>query len=104
MPKKGIADRGDLSGGKNNGFAAVEHDTTLDMPEHGTGKNTPLDIASLAHQIIRRVAMADPLDILFDDRPFIEIRCHIMGCGPDQFYAAPMGLVIGFGALETGKK
>ena len=30
------------------------------------------DIAALAHQIFRRIAMADALDVLVDDRPFVE--------------------------------
>ncbi len=41
------------------------------MKTNRASKNDALDIAPLAHQILHRIAMADPNDILFDDRPFI---------------------------------
>ena len=41
------------------------------MP-HRARQHAALDIASLADQIVGRIAMADTLDVLVDDRAFIE--------------------------------
>ena len=43
------------------------------MMAHGARQHAALDVAALAHQIFRRVAMADALDVLVDDRAFVEI-------------------------------
>ena len=47
------------------------------------------------------VGMTDRLDILVDDGPFIEVRCHIVRGCPDHLHAARMRLVIGLGPFET---
>ena len=39
----------------------------------GAGEHAALDVAPLAHQVLWRVAVADALDILFDDRALVEI-------------------------------
>ena len=70
------------------------------MPQ-GPRQHPPFDVAALAHQVFRRIARADALDILLDDRAFVEIGCDVMGGGADQFDAARMRLVIGFGPLEA---
>jgi len=53
-----------------------------------------LDIAALADEILGRIAMADALDILVDDRAFIERAGDVMGGGADQLDAALMGLMV----------
>ena len=42
--------------------------------------------------------------ILFDDRPFVEICCHVMGRCPNDFDASCEGLVIGSSAFEAWLK
>ena len=48
--------------------------------------------------------MAYPLDVLLDDRSFIERGGDVVRCRADQLHAALMRLVIGFGAFEAGQK
>src|SRR6185312_3384014 len=74
------------------------------MMAHGARQHAALDIAALANEIFRRVAMADALDVLVDDRPFVEIAGDVMRGGPDQFDAALMRLMIWPRALEARKK
>jgi hypothetical protein len=71
---------------------------------HRARQHAAFDIAALAHQIFRRIAMADALDVLVDDRPLIERAGHVMRGGADQFDAALMGLMIGPCALEARQK
>src|SRR6201992_1308563 len=71
------------------------------MMAHRARQHAALDIASLADEILGRIAVGDVLDILIDDRAFVEITGHVMSGGADQLDAALMRLVIGARALET---
>ena len=42
------------------------------MMTHGARQHAAFDIAALANEIFGRIAMADALDILVDDRTLIE--------------------------------
>ncbi len=71
------------------------------MVTHGAGKHPALDIAPLADEIFGRIAMADPLDVLIDDRPFVQRAGDVMRRRADEFDAARMGLMIRPRALEA---
>jgi len=71
------------------------------MIAHRARQHAALDVAALANQIVGRIAMADALDVLVDDRPLIKRAGDVMGGGADQFDAALMRLVIGPRALEA---
>ena len=58
------------------------------------GQHAALDIAALARKIFRRIAMADALDVLVDDRALIEVARHIVCGRTDQFDAALFRLLI----------
>jgi hypothetical protein len=45
--------------------------------------------------------VADALDVLVDDRPFVEVAGDVMRGGADQFDATLMRLVVGTRALEA---
>src|SRR3546814_14618936 len=62
------------------------------------------DVPSLADEIVRGVVMADPLDILFDDRAFVQIGGDIMGGRADHLDATRVGLMIGLCPLEAGEE
>ncbi len=62
------------------------------------------NVTSLADKIVRPILMRDTLDVLLDDRTFIEVGGDVVRRGPDQFDAAAMGLVIRPRTLESGKK
>ena len=44
------------------------------------------------------------LDVLLDDRPFIQILGHVVGGCADELDAAVVGLLVGAGALEGGQE
>lgn len=62
-----------------------------------------LDIAALA-QVFGRIAVADALDVLVDDRALVEVARHVMRGGADQLDAALMRLMVGARTLEPGRK
>jgi hypothetical protein len=67
-------------------------------------QHAALDIAALADEIIRRIAMADALDVLVDDRAFIERGGDVMRGGADQFDATLMRLMVGPRAFKARQK
>ena len=71
---------------------------------HRPRQHAAFDIAALADQVVGRVAVADALDVLLDDRPFVEVGGDIMRGGADQLDAALMGLVVRLRALEARQK
>src|SRR6185312_5205806 len=85
-------------------LTSVQQHTVLERPAHGARQHAALDVAALADQRRRGVAMADALDVLFDDRPLVQIGGHEVGGGADQLHAAGVRLVIGPGALEPGQE
>ena len=58
---------------EHHGLAAVEDDAILEMIAHRARQHAAFDVAALADEIFRRVAMADALDVLVDDRAFVEV-------------------------------
>src|ERR1700748_205643 len=78
---------------KHHGLAAVADDAVFEMMAHCARQHPAFDVASLADEVFGRVAMADALDVLVDDRAFVERAGNVMGGGANQFDAALMGLV-----------
>ena len=74
------------------------------MVPDGAGQNHLFQIPTLAHQILDRIGVADPDDVLGNDRPGVEIRSHIVAGGADDFDPPLKGGVIGFGAGEGGEE
>src|SRR3954471_14360559 len=89
---------------EHHGLAAVEDHTVLQMIAYRPRQHAAFDVAALAHEIFRRIAMADALDVLIDDRTLIECAGDVMGGSADQLDAALMGLVVGTRALEARQK
>lgn len=56
----------------------------LQMRSYGSGEHDFFHIFSAAHQIFHRIAMGYPNDILFDDRPLIQIFRDVMAGGSDD--------------------
>src|SRR5260370_15292028 len=89
---------------EHHGLAAVEDDAILQVVADRARQHTALDITALASEIVGRIAMADALDVLIDDRTFIEVASDVMRGGADQLDAALVRLVIRPRALETRQK
>ena len=81
--------------------AAIEEDAIVEVMAHSLGQHAPLNVAAPADQILRRVPVGNRLHVLGDDRPLVEVRCHVMRRGANHLHAARMGLVIGPRALEA---
>src|ERR1700759_5032889 len=86
---------------EHHGLAAVEDDAILQMMAHRARQHAALDIAALADEVFGRIAVTDALDVLIDDRAFIEGTGDVMRGGADQFDAALMRLMVGPRALEA---
>src|SRR6202012_851820 len=84
-----------------DGLAAIEDHAILQVTPHGPRQHAALDVAALAHEIVRRIAMADALDVLVDDRALVEVAGDVMRGGTDQLDAALMRLMIGPRTLEA---
>src|ERR1700686_5449040 len=93
--------RPDPSIREHHGLAAVEDDAVRQVIADRARQHPALDVAALAHEIVGRIAMADALDVLVDDRALVEVAGDVMRGGADQLDAALMRLVIGARALES---
>src|SRR4029453_16691431 len=89
---------------EDNGSLAVEQDSFVEVPSYRAGEDATLDVAPFADQVRGRMRMRDVLDVLGDDRPFIEIAGHVMRRRADHLHASRMRLMIGLRALETRQK
>jgi hypothetical protein len=65
---------------------------------NGARKDDALYVAPFADQILHGVAVADANDILFDDRPFIEIRRDIVTGRANEFHTSLIRLRVGIRA------
>ena len=89
---------------EHHGLAVVQEHP---VPEHvgdGAGEDAALDVAPLAHQILGRVAVADALDILFDDRALVEIGGDEVRRRSDQLNAPRVRLMIRPRPFEPGQE
>src|SRR6476620_5149980 len=89
---------------EHHGLAAVEDHAVLQMIAYRACQHAALDVATLASEIVWRIAVADALDVLIDDRALIEIAGDVMRGGADQLDAALVRLVIRPRALESRQK
>jgi len=80
---------------------AVHERPPFEVKSDGAGEHTALDVTALADEILGAVLMADPLDVLLDDRALIEIGGDVVRRRADQLDAAGVRLVVGLGALEA---
>ena len=71
------------------------------MPGNGGRQGEFFHVASFADEIAHRVAVGDVGHGLMDDRPLVEIGCRVVGSCSDQFDAALVGLMVGFGSGES---
>ena len=85
---------------EDHGLVIVDQDAVLEVPAHRSRGHQALDVAPLAHQVGRRVAMAHPHHVLLDDRALVQIGGRVVRGGADTLHAAAVGLVVGPAAAE----
>jgi hypothetical protein len=74
------------------------------MGVDGAGQHLAFDIAADRDIVVCGLRMGDAGRVLLDDRAFVEIGGDVMRRGADQLDAALIGLLVGVGALELGRK
>ena len=79
---------------KYNGLLAMHQDPALDMVLQRSGKNESLEITSFLFQLLKTILVRYFYNILFYDRPFVEILGYIMTGRSDYFYAAHISLPV----------
>src|SRR5690606_2955103 len=77
---------------EDHGPVAVQEDAVLAVPADGAGEGQALDVAAHGHQLLRAVAVVDAGDLLFDDRPLVEVGGDVVGGGADQLHGAGVRL------------
>ena len=74
------------------------------MPPYRARQNDPLEIASSRYEIRDLVAMGNPLHILLDNRPIIQLLGNVVAGRPDQFHAARVRRMVWFGPGKRRQK
>ena len=87
---------------EDDGFVVIEEDSVFNVQANGAGEDHFFKVAPLFHQIFNGIAMRDASDTLFNDGAVVEDFGDIVRGGADEFYAALIGLVMGFRADEGG--
>jgi hypothetical protein len=72
----------------------------LDVPAHGPGQHLRLHVLTGGDQRVRPGRVVDPVHVLLDDRPLVQLGRHVVRGRPDQLHPALVRLVIGPGAGE----
>src|SRR5262245_40225910 len=85
---------------EHHGFVAVDQDPVLQVPAEAARQDDLLDVAALAHEVRDGVVVADPDDVLLDDRAGVQLGGDVVAGGPDELDAAAVGLVVRAGADE----
>ena len=69
---------------EDDGLVAVSDDAVLAVPQHRPGQHGALDVGAQPGQVVDAVAVVDAHDVLFDDRPFIQVFGGLVGrCAND---------------------
>src|SRR5690606_27205753 len=89
--------------GEHHGLGADEYHPVLGVVANGTGQDDPLDVPAEPDHVLDTVRVVDTDHVLFDDRPFVEVGCHVVGGGPDQLDSPGVSLVVGARSLEAGQ-
>ena len=76
----------------------------LEVPPHGLREHQFLEVATLSYQLVDVVPVGDASHVLLDDRPIIEHRRRVVGCGANELNAPRVRLMIGFAAGERRKE
>ena len=78
---------------KDNRLVPVDQDSILKMPANGSGQHELFQIPTFLHKVLGAMTMTDTRDVLFADRPLVEILGNVMSRSPDEFYSTLISLV-----------
>ena len=74
------------------------------MPLNCSSKHTRLDICTHSSHFQMIDLMTYPLDVLLDDRAFVELCGDVVGCGTNKLHPFLVGLPVGLRPLKAWKK
>ena len=99
----GIADHLSIRGllAKYHRALTIWQNAVLNMAAHRAGEHQRLHIAAHVREVLNAHGMIYPLNILLNDRSFVEVFSHIVRRRTDDFNAARVRLVIGTGAFKA---
>ena len=80
--------------GEDDGAVTVEQHPVLGVPAHCLRQHPALDVLSLGLQHGHRVLVPGPRHVLLNDRPFIEVRRHVVRRRPDELDPARVRLSV----------
>ena len=73
---------------------AVANDAVVAVPGHCSGQDEPLHIRAAELEILYRVGMRHPDDVLLDDRALVELLGHVVRRGADELDSTFLRLVV----------
>ena len=76
---------------EDDGLVAVADDAVLAVPEDRPRQHGALDVGAEADEVGDAVAVIDAHDVLFDDRPLVEVLGDVVSGRADEFDAALLG-------------
>lgn len=82
----------------------MHENSVLNMPFDRAGQNDPLNSTSNALQFIHIITVADPLNVLLDNRPAVQLLGHVMGSRPDDLDSTLIGLGVRLTADKGGQE
>ena len=85
-------------------FVTVHNDPVFQVPAHGAGEHSTFDVPAKAFQVFHSVPVGNGDYVLFDDRPCVQFRSHIVRCGADPLDATFIGLAVGICPRESRKE
>lgn len=92
--------------------ASAEHDRLVAVRQHAVFEVVAqaareygfFDVFAVTHHGFDRVGVVDADHVLLDDRPLVELAGDVVAGRADQFDAALVRLMVGFGADEAGQE
>ena len=79
----------------------MDNDPVLQVPADCPGERRAFHVAAEAAQVIDRAPVADPDDVLLDDRPRVQFRGHVVGGRADELHATLVRLQV---RLRSGER
>src|SRR5262249_30272774 len=78
----------------------LHDDPSLEVRSDRPREDDSLYVTSYANELVGTERVRDALDVLLDDRTFVEVFGRVVSCGSDELDSPRVRLVIGFGALK----
>jgi hypothetical protein len=89
-----------LSTSEDHTFVVIDDDSILQMSLHSSHQYLALEHSTLGKKVVNRMPMANAVNVLLDDRPFVQGFCRIVSRRTHQFHSSGMGTMVRLGTDE----